>query len=629
MLDAQKAFGRDGVSTWNDGSAALGRQLTKSFPEDAFDAQPLVLSGGSRLIADVRLDNREELLHKFGLSALEASVLSDSSLLGMALDRWRESCFEHLLGEYAFAAWNPIEQSWLLGRDPMGKRPLFFFRNAGLFAIASTPAGLHVLREIDCEVNEELLFQMVELVPRGFPDKLLELCMFRNIRKLGAGSCLKLIRGQEKLWRHWNPPRDRLRLKNSEAYREALRHHLDEAVGRALRGTGDVGAQLSGGLDSTSVAATAARLQSASGRNVVAFTAVPQVQPNYESPGRFANEWDHAAAVASRHENMQHVRITSLNRSPLDHLRDSYALYALPILNICNMPWMEATLDDASRRGLRVMLVGNSGNMTISYTGLQGLAELFRRGRWIALWQACSLLHEHSAVGRKLLAFRTLGPFLPQQLQTGMQRFSRAGATPDIEEINLLHPDLRARRKTLPAVSALDAGIRDSAVLRMRALQLADTATLSKGIVARWGVDMRDPLNDQRLVEFCLRVPVEEFFRGGRLSALAREGLSDRLPDTIRYESRRGFQGADWHIGISGALPALRNEIEHLASSSAASALLDIDRMDELVRNWPQGGWSSAKAEMPYRFALLRAISAGNFLRSAELFSQNGHLGKA
>src|SRR5882672_6548094 len=89
MLAAQTLYGPDAGAQWSDGDIALGRQLMRLLPEDAFDRQPLHGGGGRYvLVADLRLDNREELTASLQISAEKASQLCDAAILLLAAERW-------------------------------------------------------------------------------------------------------------------------------------------------------------------------------------------------------------------------------------------------------------------------------------------------------------------------------------------------------------------------------------------------------------------------------------------------------------------------------------------------------------------------------------------------------------
>ena len=127
------------------------------------------------------------------------------------------------------------------------------------------------------------------------------------------------------LHRHWQPRRGTVLLRSADEYVEAMRHHLDEAVRCRLRGTDDVGATLSAGLDSSAVATTAARLLQPSGRKVIAFTAVPR--EGYDGPTperRIGDEGPLAAMTAAMHPNIEHMLVRSDRHTPFDDLDRSF-----------------------------------------------------------------------------------------------------------------------------------------------------------------------------------------------------------------------------------------------------------------------------------------------------------------
>src|SRR5439155_11182972 len=92
---------------------------------------------------------------------------------------------------------------------------------------------------------------------------------------------------------------------------------------------------------------------------------------------------------------------------------------------------------------------------------------------------------------------------------------------------------------------------RDGIALRLASINWIDPGNYNKGTLGGWGIDVRDPTADRRLIEFCLSVPTEQFFRGGVLRALGRDALADRVPPEVLNETRRGLQAADWHEGVT------------------------------------------------------------------------------
>jgi asparagine synthase (glutamine-hydrolysing) len=257
MLAAQELYGLHAGAQWSEGGGvALGRRLMRVLPEDAFDRQPLIGGDGRHvLIADIRLDNRDELIETLQIATAQASSLCDAAILLAAIERWDESCLEHLVGDYAFALWDGPRQRLLLARDPLGQRPLHYHRGNGFFAFASMPKGLHALPELPYALNEERIAEFLVLMPEAGTQS-----FFHGIERVEPGHVVTVTPSSLAARRHWQPSRRRIVLRRPEDYSEALRDLLDEAVRCRLRGAKDVGAHLSGGFDSAAVASTAARL---------------------------------------------------------------------------------------------------------------------------------------------------------------------------------------------------------------------------------------------------------------------------------------------------------------------------------------------------------------------------------
>ena len=127
----------------------------------------------------------------------------------------------------------------------------------------------------------------------------------------------------------------------------------------------------------------------------------------------------------------------------------------------------------------------------------------------------------------------------------------------------------------------------------------------NKGTLGGWQIDLRDPTADVRLPEFCLAVPTEQFF-------------SEACPCRPPAEARaKGLQVADWHERLTAVRDRVAAELNRLDACPPAARALDLPRLHRLVENWPAGGWERGEVHIPYRLALLRAISTGHFLRRA------------
>jgi asparagine synthase (glutamine-hydrolysing) len=380
-----------------------------------------------------------------------------------------------------------------------------------------------------------------------------------------------------------------------------------------------VAAQLSGGLDSSAVAATAAKLLAPAGGRVTAFTSVPREGYRGGIANAVSDEGPLAAAVASLYPNMDHVLIRSGAASPLAGLDRYFYLYERPMLNLSNGVWIDAILSAAKERRLKVMLSGAMGNMSFSYDGMQLLPDLLAHGRLLRLGkEIAALLGSGTRAGT--IAAQTIGPFLPRPVWRAIGRLrGKAGGISDYSAIN---PASAAALGVAERAAARGLDLdyrprRDPFGTRLWALSRVDMGNYHKGMLGGWGVDVRDPTADRRLIEFCLSVPADQFLRAGLPRALAREALADRLPGAVLTERRKGYQAADWHEGLDGARGELREEVARLGEIPIAADALDTEKMAGLVEQWPEGAWNSDLVRGRYRLALLRGVSAGHFLRKA------------
>ena len=144
-----------------------------------------------------------------------------------------------------------------------------------------------------------------------------------------------------------------------------------------------------------------------------------------------------------------------------------------------------------------------------------------------------------------------------------------------------------------------------------------DWGEYRKGILGGWGVDKRDPTADPRLIDFCLNLPLDMLMKDGVRRPHARAALADRVAPAVLDERRKGYQGADWHEGLTADVGGVARLLDAMAADSTASRLIDVERLRRLVRSWPSGGWDDPRIIAEYRIGLLKALTAGHFILAA------------
>ncbi|MGZ8337165.1 MAG: asparagine synthetase B family protein, partial [Allosphingosinicella sp.] len=514
---------------------------------------------------------------------------------------WGEEALDHLAGDFAFAFFDRRESRLLLARDPLGQRPLFWHRGDGFVAFASMPKGLHAL-DLAPRLDLVTLAQFVDFSPRSGPGS-----FHQDIDRVEPGHCVTVRSDGWQSRRYWRPKRRELRLGGFDDYVEAFRSELDRAVASRLRGAGEtVAAHLSGGWDSSAVAATAARLQLPSGARVVAFTAVPRERDARAPGSRFADEGPLAAATAALHPNLEHRQVAHPDRSPLADLARADALFQRPLFNPCNHVWLSQIRTQARASGARVLLTGEIGNWTISASPARLLADHVRMGRW-GHWarEAAAMIGSGEARVRGVAA-ASFGHWLPSSVLRHLGRFSSGR---EDRWLTALHPQMRAATADQPAP-----GAGDHFQTVVDALAGMDFGEYRKGVLGGWGIDKRDATADVRLIEFCLSLPIDMLLRNGVRRPLARAALADRLPAAVLDHRSKGYQAAEWHQALTRDLPTIRRLIEAIAADPIASSVIDAELLRRLVGEWPDEGWERPATIAIYRAVLLHSLAAGHFM---------------
>jgi len=255
--------GPDGEGEWSDPAAGVGLahrrlailDLTPASAQPMVDpATGVVLGYNGELYnyLEVRAE-LERLGHVF-------TTRGDVEVVLRALVEWRERAFERFAGMFAIAAWDPRDRTLWLARDALGMKPLYLAPLSGCgLAFASEVKALLELPGVERRLAARGLVEYLEFGYR------IEECetMFAGISRLAPGEVLGLRGGREaRRFRHFEPPSpDPADRRSGEERAEELLSTLETVVAEHLVADVPVGLLLSGGLDSSLVAALAARAE--------------------------------------------------------------------------------------------------------------------------------------------------------------------------------------------------------------------------------------------------------------------------------------------------------------------------------------------------------------------------------
>jgi asparagine synthase (glutamine-hydrolysing) len=256
MTQPLRHRGPDGISHWQSGPVGLGHCLRHTTPESQHEKLPLSTHDGAFcLTADARLDNRDELLDALRLP-MAPDVTSDSALILAAYQKWGGECASRLLGDFAFAVWDAARQQLFCARDHMGVKPFYYYHDAHLFAFATEIKALLALPHVPHRLNEA---RLADYILSELDDAASTL--YAGIERLPPAHSLCVTRDALQPRRYWNLAASfQLPRSSSAEYAEQFRALFEQAVGCRLRSASDIGATLSGGLDSSSIAVMSAEV---------------------------------------------------------------------------------------------------------------------------------------------------------------------------------------------------------------------------------------------------------------------------------------------------------------------------------------------------------------------------------
>ena len=586
MAAALAHRGPDGRKFVADGPIGLGQCLMQVNQEDLFEAQPLYdRETEVTLVADCRIDNRDELAGAFGLSAADVGGMPDSAFILRAYRKWGESAAEHLLGDFAFAVWDGRARKLILSRDHMGQRTLHYHRGNDFLAFATEIKALWTHPDVPRALNETELGRYI----LGDFDLSGGATLFSGVAGLVGGSTMMIGQnGSLNTRRYWEPHAGTEHIGRDEAYYvETYARVFAEAVAcRVRRLAVPAALSLSGGFDSAAIAGLAAA--HLNGRKLIAVASV--MEEGYRGPAHDARPWVDVCKRAMPHLDVQYyVRGSETIFTGMEQ-----ALAGDDGICSIGRHVIDGLYSQAVAAGARLMLDGLGGDGALNPRGGGHLAYLLRTGRvrtfareFRALWRMSGT----AALGR--LRADLQSAFTPLWLRW-LVRDARRGFAPRWSE-SFIAPGLA---KTLEAEGLLktDRLLSSPPVSPRRKSEwgrpLRNLAAMAMphhtAAAARRQLDLTRPLIDKRVVEFGLAVPELFSVKHGRNRHLARTALADVLPKEFQDRGRRqDHLMPDGGAMFADAVERLKAETADLADDETLSRYVDFGKLQRTLDGKP------------------------------------------
>ncbi|WP_040950868.1 asparagine synthase-related protein [Gorillibacterium massiliense] len=583
MMQALQKYPCDAAETWTNGSVFLGCQANWVTAESV--NQPIPFHDRLRKLtvtADVILDNRKDLFEKLQIETGRQSRITDCELILCAYRKWGRNAPRYLIGDYTFVIWDEERQQLFGARDMTGNRTLYYINDGKRFAFSTVANPLFHISGVRKELNEEKLAEFLA-IPYILESFDVHSTFYMGIEQVPPAHSITVSNGIVILEQYdaFEEPVHKLRLKSNQEYEEAFSAVFQEAVNDKLRTRHQVGASLSGGLDSGSVVSFAAEPLKKQGKSLYTYSYVPSADfIDWTDSSMVANESPYIREVVDQVGNLTHTYLDFPERNALTEVDDILELMEGPYKFFENSFWIKGMLEQARRDGVGVLLNGGRGNYTLSWgPALDYYVRILKKLRLIHLYRELKQYSKIENIGRSRIVPYLLKEALPH----------RGHGTASISDTPLLiHPEFAARsgimEKLLPYDISLTDSPNDDIDERKDYLQNLSASnhlgTSTTKLSLGYGILERDPTGDPRVIRFCLSLPYEQFVQSGMDRALARRITRDRLPDAVRLNQRkRGVQGADWMHRLHSVWPSIAGEVEELCKDSRAEEYLNVNQI--------------------------------------------------
>jgi asparagine synthase (glutamine-hydrolysing) len=469
---------------------------------------------------------REELVargHRFKTD-------SDTEVIVHLYEEHGEKCLSELRGMFAFAVWDEKARALLLARDRLGKKPLYYALLPGrALVFASELKAVLQDRAVERAIDLEALDRYVSFLYIPAPASI-----FKQVRKLPAGHYLVCTPRGIAVREYWDIP-----LADGEARPQGVLQRFEELLAEAvrvrLRSDVPLGAFLSGGVDSSAVVATMARLL----ERPVVTTSIGFSEAGYD-------ELPYAGLVARHVGSEHHERVVT---SPSPELIETIVWHLdEPFADSSAIPTYFVSM--AARERVKVALSGDGGDELFagySRHRIEGIEHAIRRtvgrlgGRGLT---ALASLLPPGVKGRNSLLSLTLPPeeacarkfyFTPQVPRLKAELYSPwlRAATAGFDALDPFKRAFRAAAAADPVTRILYVDIKtylaDDILVKVDRMSMAHS------------LEVRVPLLDHKLVEFVATLPPRWKLGGGTTKVLLRQALDGRVPPETLGRAKHGF----------------------------------------------------------------------------------------
>lgn len=585
------SHGPDGQNTYANGSIGIGYSAFNTTEESHGEVQPHETPSRHVITWDGRLDNRDELTKE--LAGPPAGDMADLAFVASSFERWDTRSFVKLTGDWALSVWSPADRTLFLATDYMGIRPLYFSltRHAVVWCTLLHP--LVALYGSSLTVDDEFIAGYLALCPAA------HLTPYREIRAVPPGCFVSIRDGKAATHRYWTfQPGRRIEYKTDPEYEDHFRHVFRQAVVRRLRSDSPILAELSGGLDSSSIVCVADDIIARGEAGSAQLDTVSYFDPAEPA----SDERPYIAHVERKRGRKGHHIDTARYGGAFSF--DYQGLVVVPGAN-GNTKGVRGALFELMQNGkYRVVLSGSAGdeflggipNPIPQLADLLVSAQPIKFAKELAAW---SLIKRRPWIH---LLWDVLVFLLPLTLRAPLAKDTEVAAWIDASFAKRYRIALR-QSGPLGTYGFWQPSGRDRArtLIAMRR-QIAYSNAYAAGLE-----DRRYPYLDQDLIEFLLSIPASQLLRPGQRRSLMRRALSGLVPAEILSRRTKGSVARSALATIETNWAALEQLL--ISPLSVTAGYVNCTRFEEGMR-------AAKTGDAPRLVDLMKALHLEAWLRN-------------
>lgn len=567
-------------------------------------------------VSDSFIDNYNELTNELEeLGALSCPTpLSDNDILYLAYKTWGISFHEHVCGAFSCAITDTTAKSSYLFADHLSNRSIFYrLVNDTLYFSTIMDSLISIAPTV---INDSW---MTGFLSTYSPDMNIEehATPYTDIFQLGPGEYLSFTENGLKLHKYWDPRRIKYQQIHAteEEYQKLLVDTVTLCIHSLLRPQTTIGCTLSSGLDSSTVACIAAQKLATTGQTLRSYTSVPLQEYQGNANTFFiTNERPGVEKICAAYPNILPTYVDCNGKNSIDELYRIISSLGIPSKSMQNLVWLDEIYERASQNNCKLMLKGQYGNSTISYGNVmsvayQQLSKFHIRRAYLTLKNFC----QENRVSRKL-AIKTFFSYY-------FERFISANPSQDsVASKELL--------KKYNLFTQLKKNAEHSGGTNMDSWQerknflffpqgLAQLSMYDTLFGLQYGLLIRDPLKDKRLIELCCCLPITCCISGNVERAMVRTYMKDIVPQSIRLNiHQRGLQSADALLRIQTDWERIKLHILEVIDSDYLKELVDMNVYHNIINAVQECSSESLTPELFQKVYTL--YSAASYIKYAQ-----------